>query len=243
LSIPAIIWKNVAPRLASRGFHVLLYDLYGRGYSDAPATIYDTKLYTTQLALLMQYLNWSKAHIAGVSMGGAIGTAFYDQFPYLVDDKVALLAPAGTMETSELSRTTKLLSSPLGQAVSSTYPARAYLRSLADSNFTDSIEELVRIQSGYLLGFNRALASSLRQGPIRDQHSSYKVLGESNKQVLIVYGTADKTIPYRSTAKIISLIPRAQILTIDGGGHDLTLEEDDGKSNQVAEALIGFFLA
>lgn len=83
LSIPAIIWKNVAPKLASRGFHVLLYgeshspswqsklnllDLYGRGYSDAPATIYDTKLYTTQLALLMQYLNWSKAHIVGVSM-------------------------------------------------------------------------------------------------------------------------------------------------------------------------------
>jgi pimeloyl-ACP methyl ester carboxylesterase len=119
-----------------------LPDLYGRGYSDAPATIYDTKLYTTQLALLMQYLNWSKAHIAGVSMvrqtdfreihtfvhvswqGGAIGTAFYEQFPYLVDDKVALLAPTGTMETSELSRTTKLLSSPLGQAVSSTYPAR-----------------------------------------------------------------------------------------------------------------------
>ncbi|KAG1776489.1 hypothetical protein EV702DRAFT_971356, partial [Suillus placidus] len=54
LSIPAIVWKDVAPVLASRGYYVLLYDLYGRGYSDAPQVTYDTTLHTTQLALLMQ---------------------------------------------------------------------------------------------------------------------------------------------------------------------------------------------
>ena len=43
-------------------------DLYGRGYSDAPKTTYDTTLYTTQLALLMQYLKWDKANIVGLSM-------------------------------------------------------------------------------------------------------------------------------------------------------------------------------
>lgn len=84
LSIPAIIWKDVAPNLAARGYRVLLYgernlavintaysqplDLYGRGYSDAPNTPYTTSLYTTQLAFLMQYLKWDKANIVGVSM-------------------------------------------------------------------------------------------------------------------------------------------------------------------------------
>ena len=43
-------------------------DLYGRGYSDAPQTTYDAFLYTTQLALLMQYLRWQKAIIVGYSM-------------------------------------------------------------------------------------------------------------------------------------------------------------------------------
>ncbi len=43
-------------------------DLYGRGYSDAPHTTYDANLYTTQLALLLQYVGWSKANIVGVSM-------------------------------------------------------------------------------------------------------------------------------------------------------------------------------
>lgn len=49
----------------------VLPDLYGRGYSDAPLTTYDAALYATQLALLMQHIEWDKAAIAGVSMVGA----------------------------------------------------------------------------------------------------------------------------------------------------------------------------
>lgn len=43
-------------------------DLYGRGYSDAPATTYDAALYATQLALLMQHVKWEKGYVAGLSM-------------------------------------------------------------------------------------------------------------------------------------------------------------------------------
>jgi hypothetical protein len=50
--------------------NILIYpkDLYGRGYSEAPQTTYDTSLYTSQLAHLMQYIRWEKANIVGVSM-------------------------------------------------------------------------------------------------------------------------------------------------------------------------------
>jgi len=73
-------------------------DLYGRGYSDAPQTVYDSTLYTTQLAFLMQYLRWDKANVVGLSMGGGIAAAFTDQFPHLVDEGVGLIASAGLME-------------------------------------------------------------------------------------------------------------------------------------------------
>lgn len=43
-------------------------DIYGRGYSDAPQTTYNPGLFSTQLALLMQHINWDKAVIVGVSM-------------------------------------------------------------------------------------------------------------------------------------------------------------------------------
>jgi pimeloyl-ACP methyl ester carboxylesterase len=88
-------------------------DLYGRGYSDAPHTTYDTRLYTSQLAFLMQYLRWEKANIVGLSMvstfsgpsaaahslqGGGIAAAFTAQFPHLVDDAVGFIASGGLIE-------------------------------------------------------------------------------------------------------------------------------------------------
>lgn len=50
-------------------------DLYGRGFSDAPSTTYGSMLYTTQLALLLQYLGWRSTNVAGVSMVIALGSS------------------------------------------------------------------------------------------------------------------------------------------------------------------------
>lgn len=63
-----MIFQHVAPKIAAKGYRVLLYDLYGRGYSDAPQTTYDSTLYATQLALLMQHVGWDRAGVVGVSM-------------------------------------------------------------------------------------------------------------------------------------------------------------------------------
>jgi pimeloyl-ACP methyl ester carboxylesterase len=66
----AVSYSTVRSHAIYLHFNSLIYpkDLYGRGYSDAPQTTYDTNLYTTQLAHLMQYLRWEKANIVGVSM-------------------------------------------------------------------------------------------------------------------------------------------------------------------------------
>lgn len=97
-------------------------DLYGRGYSDAPQTTYDTSLYTTQLALLLQYVGWTKTNVAGVSMvrtcshltaacqltfhqGGSIAAAFSVQFPHLVTGDIALIATAGVVQVRKVAFT------------------------------------------------------------------------------------------------------------------------------------------
>ncbi|TFY71975.1 hypothetical protein EVG20_g1011 [Dentipellis fragilis] len=242
LSVPAMIWKDVAPTLASRGFRVLLYDLYGRGYSDAPQTSYDPSLYATQLALLMQHINWDKAFVAGVSMvsillsrpdrfvpdlrasnlkGGGIAAAFSQQFPQLVEDKVVLIASAGLMEPSDMSRTTKFMSSPLVQSVTSSSPFR-----------------VVRIQSAHLPGYNAAIASSLRDGPIRGLSSSFKLLGKSNRDVLLIWGTADNTVPYKYASQMQSLVPQSTLITIQGGRHDLTISHPE----TISDAIVRFFV-
>ncbi|KZT70247.1 alpha/beta-hydrolase [Daedalea quercina L-15889] len=243
LSVPSIIWKDVAPQLAKNGFRVLLYDLYGRGYSDAPQTSYDNGLYTTQLALLMQYVGWDKAHIAGVSMGGGVAAAFNAQFPHLVSDKVALIAPTGLLRPTDLSRTTRFLSSPLMQLCTASWPVRMYIRYLANSHPTDDpIAELVRLQSAYLPGFNAAVASSLRDGPVRSLAPAYAALGRraaehESSSVLLVWGTSDAVVPYRTSKRVRELVPGAQLLTIEGGSHDITITH----AKEVGAAMVRFF--
>jgi pimeloyl-ACP methyl ester carboxylesterase len=45
-----------------------IVDHYGRGYSDAPDTTYDTMFYLNELALLMQHVKFEKANLLGLSM-------------------------------------------------------------------------------------------------------------------------------------------------------------------------------
>ncbi|KAG2132200.1 Alpha/Beta hydrolase protein [Suillus cothurnatus] len=229
LSIPAIVWKDVAPVLASRGYRVLLYDLYGRGYSDAPQVTYDTTFHTTQLALLMQYVKWDNAFIVGLSMGGGIATAFSAHFPHLVNGKVALIASAGIMESNDISRTSKFMSTPLVQTVSSLPPFQHYMRLLANTSKsselceTNPIQEIVRLQTAHLPHYNAAVASSLRDGPIRGLQFAFQSLARSTNQVLLIHGTSDKTVPYKYASKINNLVPQADLVTISDGGHDLTV--------------------
>ncbi|KAI9063016.1 alpha/beta-hydrolase [Trametes sanguinea] len=98
ISTPSITWTKIGPYLAEHSFRVLVYDLYGKGYSEAPHTTYDWSLFVTQLALLLQYVGWDEAHIVGFSMGGGIAVAFTAALPHLVSGKLVLIASAGLLE-------------------------------------------------------------------------------------------------------------------------------------------------
>ena len=77
-------------------------DLYGRGYSDAPNVLESTNLYTTQLALLMQYVGWTQARVVGLSMGGSIAATFAAQFPHLVDRDIVFICAVGNFPVCSL---------------------------------------------------------------------------------------------------------------------------------------------
>lgn len=47
-SVPYYIWDGTYEFLVKNGYKVLRYDMYGRGYSDRPVTVYNKNLYNTQ---------------------------------------------------------------------------------------------------------------------------------------------------------------------------------------------------
>ncbi|KAH8108010.1 Alpha/Beta hydrolase protein [Cristinia sonorae] len=104
VSAPSLVFKHIVEELVKAGFRVLLYDIYGRGYSEAPKYTLSTEDYATQLALLMQHIAWSSTYVVGLSMGGGIASAFVATFPHLVNSKIVLIASAGLLDPGHFRR-------------------------------------------------------------------------------------------------------------------------------------------
>ena len=116
ISTPCIAFADMAKLLVEKGCRVMLFDLFGRGYSDAPDTkLYrqDIGLWTSQILLVLSSskLAWTGTNrftMVGYSMGGGISAAFTSYFPELVESLI-LIAPGGLLRPSRISRSSKLL--------------------------------------------------------------------------------------------------------------------------------------
>ncbi|OQU96099.1 hypothetical protein CLAIMM_02231 [Cladophialophora immunda] len=116
ISTPAIALGAVAHALVDNGCRVMLFDLFGRGYSDNPADLaHDIRLFTTQILLVLASspLSWTgkdsgKFSLIGYSLGGGIATTFASYFPNLIDSLI-LFAPAGILRPYHISRTSHII--------------------------------------------------------------------------------------------------------------------------------------
>lgn len=69
ISTGSAVYDRLARDLTDRGYRVLIFDTWGRGYTDSPAAIYNEALYTSQLAMLLQKVGWTRCSVIGVSLG------------------------------------------------------------------------------------------------------------------------------------------------------------------------------
>lgn len=124
LSMPSVSGSKTAVALASKGYRVMLFDLFGRGWSDAPdpeGLDYDERLFVSQIMMVLasSEISWTGNatvggnggfHIIGYSLGGGLAANFASWFPHLVRSLV-LTAPSGLQRLSDISWRTRLLNS------------------------------------------------------------------------------------------------------------------------------------
>ena len=68
ISTPCLALGAVAHELAEKGCRVMLFDLFGRGYSENPGDLpHDLRLFTTQILLVLSSspLSWMKFSLVG----------------------------------------------------------------------------------------------------------------------------------------------------------------------------------
>jgi pimeloyl-ACP methyl ester carboxylesterase len=72
-----------------------------------------------------------------------------------------------------------------------------------------------------------------------DKFDVMERLGEISAPTLVVAGTADLLTPHKYGVYLAEHIPRAQLFTVEGGGHMMALEQPDLVAGAVAEFIAG----
>ena len=92
------MFESLAEYYVKIGKCVLVFDNYGRGYSDRPKGKQDKEFFINQLDELLDKLdlNKEKFELVGYSMGGSIASAYAARNPDKLK-KLTLLASAGMM--------------------------------------------------------------------------------------------------------------------------------------------------
>lgn len=220
-SVPYFIFDTTFDHLCKSGFHVLRYDLFGRGYSDRPKINYDIHLFVRQLKGLLDVLNLKKVHLLGLSMGGPITASFIDKYPDSVLSHI-MIDPAGARSIG-FSWLLKIATAPiLGELILGLLGSKSMVKNIASDLFTAELvqpfQEKYKVQMQYT-GFKRAILSTVRNNMLESFLDVYEHIGKSGKPTLLFWGRQDATIPFEHSKDILNAIPHAQFHVIENCGH------------------------
>ena len=220
-SVPYFIFDPTFKFLSKKGFRVLRYDLFGRGYSDRPDLRYDIHLFVRQLKELLDALNFKNVNLIGLSMGGPITTAFTAEYPDYVSRHI-LIDPAGGKPVS-LSLLLKVVTMPgLGELLLGLFGSASMVRGIAADLFTPELvaefQARYKIQMQYQ-GFKRAILSTMRNGMLGSFTKTYICIGNLKKPTLLFWGRHDRTVPFEQSAEILKALPHAEFQVIENCGH------------------------
>ena len=223
-SVPYYIWDSTATALAAAGNRVIRYDEYGRGFSDRPNVAYTADVYDRQLRELLDSLHAPRVDVAGVSMGGWVTATFVSRHPNRA--RTLMLVDPVTGTANGLAG---LFSLPLvGDYVWQTLA----VPKMADGQFGDLLRpekfpdwaDRYRVQMQYR-GFGRALLSTRRSIAGMSMDSVYQAVARTGVPTLILWGVADRTVPFETNTTVRRAIPGAEFHAIEGAAHLPILEQ------------------
>ena len=241
LGTQMIAWhEDFCRMLVDRGFHVVRFDNRDIGRSthltsvkppsvkqlllrDKRAAAYRLEDLAADAVALLDHLGVERAHVVGASMGGMIAQTIAAQFPQRTASLVSIMSNTGSRWTGQPAFTVMpvLLKAPpkereayvefiekLHETIGSTDLERDIesVRQMADVSYDRRQDPR---------GAGRQLAAILASGDRTDELKSIRC------PTLVIHGTADKLVRPSGGKATAKAIPGAELLLIDGMGHDL----------------------
>jgi non-heme chloroperoxidase len=235
-------WDKQVPVLLEAGCRVIAYDRRGFGKSSQPTSGYDYDTFAADLNSLMEHLDLSDATLVGHSMGTGEVTRYLGSYGSGRVAKGVLVSaiPPYLLQTDDNpDGVPQSLFDGFVQAARADTPA--WMKGFLDNFYNmDQYGGTLVSDQAYQASWNLAVTTSATAAvaciptwttDFRDDLPNIDV------PVLVIHGTADRTLPYDKTAeRLPGLIKDMQLATIEGGPHAIAWTHAD----QVNRALLHF---
>jgi pimeloyl-ACP methyl ester carboxylesterase len=228
------VWNKNISFLRERGYRVLAYDLYGRGYSDRPKEENTPELFTGQLTDLLTTLKIDEPlHLVALSMGAIVALEYTQDSPERVK-KLVLIDPAATGDY----RPNPMLKVPIASDFLMTvlwYPRavenqrKEFVDQQLFNEYSIRLEYFMNFD-GYKFTNYSTWMNMLSQNRLDSLKSTLNI------PVLLIYGAQDPYFNSNHAKRYRSKIPSIQIIEVKDSGHMPHYE----KPNEVNSLLYSF---
>lgn len=232
-------WQPNIDTLVKAGYHVVTYDLFGRGLSDRPLRPLTLKVFHEQINALRKHLDiQGPVHLAGASFGAVIAADYALTYPEQVKSLV-FSGPAGWPNPDD--NTAKLIGIPHLADLLFFYAGKPLLQSkistyLLDDREADWTQAYWKVYYQYG-GVARTALSTLRHSPVQDYRYGWKKLGKTEIPVLFIWGRQDSSFPLTHAKDAERLIPQAKIVALDSAEHWVNIDQADESNTAMIEFL------
>ena len=235
-TVPMWTWDKQVQSLRKIGYRVLSYDMYGRGYSDRPKITYDQDTYQRQLLELIDKLGLTKQFdLIGYSLGGGTVVNFTAHNPQRVR-KLVLISPLINNFKVPFIFRIPILGEFMSRLIGIKIITKRFISLVENNPDAEKYTSLFKDQTTYK-GFQQSILSMLRNNAVGDYSKSYQMVGNQNREILLIWGTEDTEISKQMISNIQSFIPNLTFKPVESVGHGIVFQKAD-----TVNSLINSFL-
>lgn len=211
--------------LLSAGLRVIVFDNRDVGLTTkfADAEQYTVDDMADDVAALLEHLGLEAAHIAGQSMGGMIAQVLAIRHPESVSSLASIMSATGddpvlSVDPEVVTIFTEPAATSREEAIEQDVRHRRVMSGPGFEFDEDAMRDLATRT------FDRCYAPDGRRRQmlaIQSAKPRAKALSGVDIPAVVIHGTADRLVPAENGRKTAEAIPGAELVLIEGMGHDL----------------------